>query len=94
MRFDWDPGKAERNWAKHGVRFEEAMFAFFDPFGRIELDAEHSAEEDRYWQIGLTQAGLLVVVYTIRQPGNVYRIISARKATRRECERYEHCKRI
>ena len=94
MQFDWDPDKAEKNLAKHGVRFEDAMFAFFDPFGRIELDVEHSGNEDRYWQIGLTQAGLLVVVYTIRQPGNVYRIITARKATRKERHRYENYKRF
>ena len=94
MHFDWDSGKAKKNLAKHGVRFEDAMFAFFDPFGRIELDVEHSEEEDRYWQIGMTQAGLLVVVYTIRQPDNVYRIITARKATRRERQRYENFKRI
>jgi uncharacterized DUF497 family protein len=94
MRFDWDPDKAEKNLAKHSVRFEDAMFTFFDPFGRIELDVEHSEDEDRYWQIGMTPAGLVVVVYTIRQPGNIYRIITARKATRKERQRYENFKRI
>jgi len=92
MQFDWDPDKASQNELKHGVRFEDALFAFFDPFGRIELDVDHSQEEDRYWQIGMTERGLLVVVYTIRQSGSVFRIISARKATRREYHEYENIK--
>ena len=94
MRFEWDPAKAIANQRKHGVSFEQALFAFFDPFGRIELDVEHSEGEDRYWQIGLTETGLLVVVYTIRQPGNIYRIITARKADRKERKKYENYKSI
>jgi uncharacterized DUF497 family protein len=94
MRFDWDSDKAEKNLAKHGVRFEDAMFAFFDPFGRIEIDIAHAEEEDRYWQIGMTRAGLLIVVYTIRQPDDAYRIITARRANRKERQRYENFKRI
>jgi len=94
MRFDWDPAKAAANLKVHGISFEQAMFAFFDPFGRIEVDVEHSGEEDRYWQIGLTERGLLVVAYTIRQPGGVYRIITARKAARKEREEYANYKRV
>ena len=94
MQFDWDLDKARKNLAKHGVRFEDALFAFFDPFGRIELDVEHSEEEDRYRHMGMTRDGLVVVVYTIRQTGDVYRIITARKATRKERKRYENYKRI
>jgi len=93
MRFDWDPAKAAANKRHHGVSFEQAMFAFYDPFGRIELDVEHSDGEDRYLHIGLTEIGLLVVAYTIRQPGNIYRIITARKADRKERENYVY-KRI
>ena len=94
MRFDWDPVKATANKRVHGVSFEQAMLAFYDPFARIELDVDHSDAEDRYWHIGLTEAGLLVVTYAIRQPGNMYRIISARKADRKEREKYANYKRI
>ena len=69
--------------------------AFDDPFALIEHDADHSTvEEDRGILIGEAWPGVLVVVFTTREQGEVYRIISARRATSREKRIYEEAKRI
>ncbi len=95
MTFDWDADKARRNTAKHGVSFEKAITAFDDPFARIMEDHKHSTpREKREWLIGESDKGVLVIVFTIRQPGPAYRLISARKANRRERSLYEAFKRI
>jgi uncharacterized protein len=85
MRYEWDPAKAEANEKKHGVRFADAVAVFGD--GRaLTLDDRH-AEEERYVTLGMDAfARLLVVVYTWR--GETIRVISARKATRRERAQY------
>jgi uncharacterized DUF497 family protein len=83
MRFEWDPEKARRDVAKHGVSFEEAATAFGDPLSLTILDPYHSEEEDRFILPGQTYAGrLVVVVHTDR--GENIRVLSARLATRRE----------
>jgi uncharacterized DUF497 family protein len=88
MHFEWDPEKARANVAKHGVSFEEAMRAFLDPLSVTILDPDHSEGEDRFVLIGQSPAGrLLVVVHTDR--GTSIRLISARRATRRERRTYE-----
>jgi len=95
MRFDWDPKKAASNYEKHGVRFVVAITAFDDPFALIAADPGHStATEVREWLIGESDQGVLVVVFTVRQPGNVYRIIGARPASRREKRKYGESKRV
>jgi uncharacterized protein len=87
MRFEWDPEKARRNIAKHGVSFEEAATAFADSLSITRFDPDHSEDEDRFLLLGATHAGRLVVVaHTDR--GNSIRIISARIATRRERRTY------
>ena len=84
MRFDWDRSKAERNLAKHKISFAEAITAFDDPAALIAEDPKHSSEHEvREWLIGESDVGVLVVVFTIRQPENTYRIISARRANNR-----------
>lgn len=89
MRFEWDPEKARRNVAKHGVSFEEAATAFGDPLSLTILDPDHSEEEDRFILLGQTYAGrLVIVVHTDR--GENIRVISARLATRRERKAYEN----
>lgn len=91
MTFEWDDAKARANLAKHGVRFDEAEGVFASP--AIFEDHDHSEREPRYLAIGYSGKGrLLTVVFTRRGPG-VYRIISARKATRREREHYDEAKR-
>jgi uncharacterized protein len=95
VRFDWDHFKARKNLSKHGVSFEQAITAFDDPFARIMEDTDHSTpDERREWLIGLSDAGVLVVVFTVREPGPVYRLISARPVTRRERRQYEEHKGI
>jgi len=88
MHFEWDPEKARSNYARHGVSFEEAMGSFRDPLSITILDPDHSEDEDRFVLTGRSSAGqLLVVVHTDR--GSAIRIISARRATRRERRTYE-----
>ena len=87
MRFEWDPQKAAQNIINHGVSFEEAATAFWDPLSLTLFDAEHSHEEDRFVTLGATDGyRLVVVVHTQRDDS--FRIISARLATRRERKAY------
>lgn len=86
--FEWSPAKAMANEQKHGVSFYDAMTLFGDLLSKTVADPGHSAEEDRYVTIGRAQSQrLLVVVHTER--GERIRLISARKATKRERQQYE-----
>ena len=88
MDFEWDPDKAARNLAKHGVAFADAATVFGDPLALTYADPDHSDDEDRFITFGHSSAGqLLVVSHTDR--GNTTRIISARRAGRRERKIYE-----
>jgi uncharacterized protein len=88
-RFTWDADKARENCRKHGVPFEEAVLAFRDDDGIRIFDTEHSAREDRFVLIGLSDRGrLLVVSHCYRQFDREIRIISARKATPNETQQY------
>lgn len=90
MRFEWDPGKARANRAKHGVTFEDAMWVFSDPDALVELDL-HSGEQ-RWRTLGAAGPMIvLLVVHTVSDGvgGEVIRLISARRATRKERHRYE-----
>lgn len=88
LNFEWHEEKANDNLRKHGVTFEEAKTVFNDPFSITIADSGHSAEEDRYIDVGLSTAGqLLVVVYTERE--EKIRLISCRKATKAERSNYE-----
>ena len=90
--FEWDSHKAAINRRKHGVTFDEAATAFHDPDGRLVEDSRHSTVEQRYALLGYSgQARLLAVMFTER--GDRIRLISARKATRRERHDYEEGKR-
>jgi len=88
MQFEWDPGKAARNLAKHGVSFDEGSTVFGDPLAGTIPDPRHSVEEYRFVTIGHSVEGSLIVVVHVEQ-GSRTRIISARRATRRERKRYE-----
>ena len=95
MRFDWDGRKATSNLQKHRVGFEDAITAFDDPFALIAPDPKHStATEERRWLIGESDIGVVVVVFTVRQPEDTYRLITARRAGRKERTRYEEAKRL
>ena len=88
LKIEWDPRKAAINRAKHTVSFEEAVTVFGDPLGRITDDPRHSQLEERYVLLGRSERQrLLVVMFTER--AQAIRLISARKATRRERREYE-----
>ncbi len=88
LLFEWDPDKAIRNIESHGISFDEASTAFRDILSLTIHDPLHSDEEDRFTLIGNSfKNRLLVVVHTER--GNKIRIISARKATKKERKQYE-----
>jgi hypothetical protein len=79
--------KARANVQKHGVRFSDAEGVLFDP-GAISEEDEESRGEQRFVSIGRDHVGrILVVAYTYR--GEDIRLISARRATRRERHSYE-----
>ncbi|MEM6483633.1 MAG: BrnT family toxin [Pseudomonadota bacterium] len=90
IRFEWDSKKASANQRKHGISFEEAKTTFYDEFALQFFDEESSGEEDRFILLGLSVAArVLVVVHCERDSGDTIRIISARKATRREANQYQ-----
>jgi len=90
LRFEWEERKNRSNRTKHGVWFEEAQSAFRDPKARLFYDPEHSEEEDRFILIGVSfMARPLVVVHCDKESDSVIRIISARKATKKEFIFYE-----
>jgi uncharacterized DUF497 family protein len=86
IEFEWDSEKEAMNIIKHGVSFEEAKLAFFDPFRVDIFDRDHSGSEERWKVFGIVGCVLLMVSCTNR--ADVIRIISARKATKNEEESY------
>ena len=88
FRFEWDEVKARYNLRRHRVAFEEAVSVFSDPYLVTFPDDEHSAIEERFISIGLSERGrLLLVVHTDR--GDAIRLISCRKVTTAERKTYE-----
>jgi uncharacterized DUF497 family protein len=91
--FDWDPRKAALNLRRHRVGFERAATIFVDPRTVSIPDEEHSEEEEHWVTIGLDISGnVLVVVHTFEEldsAGCRIRLISARKATKKEAKQYE-----
>ena len=96
MRFEWDRKKAETNRRKHGVSFEQAAIIFADRNALSLYDEEHSDEEERWVTMGLASEGrIIVAAHTYRRRGKqeFVRIISARKATKREITQYHNKRR-
>lgn len=88
LTFEWDEKKAAENLRKHQISFREGATIFNDPLIATMLDPDHSEAEDRYLSLGHSSQGhLLVVSYTQRQDN--IRLISCRKATRKERKKYE-----
>jgi len=86
--FEWDEEKARKNEQDHQVTFHEGATIFHDPHIASMHDPDHSEDEDRYISLGYSSQGrVLLVSYTDR--GNNIRLISCRKATRREHHMYE-----
>ncbi len=89
--FEWDPRKAEANAAKHGISFDDAVTVFLDPEALDGPDLQHSSAESRFLRLGRSARGhVLMVAYTFRRNGDAetIRIISARRASRRERAAY------
>lgn len=89
VTFDWDPRKDATNKRKHGVTFHEAKSVFTDDYARLIADPEHSDEEDRFIILGMSISSRLLVVCHCISNGDTIRIISARKADKRERQVYE-----
>ncbi len=88
MEFEWDEAKRERNIRLHAVDFTEAEKTFEDGHAFVQFDERHSRAEDRFFILGKTRAGrLLMTIFTWR--GAKVRIISSRRANRREATGYE-----
>jgi len=86
VRYLWDPEKAKANARKHGVEFADAVGVLEDPWA-ITAEDPDAEGEPRFLALGMDVLGrVLVVIYAFR--GDEIRIISARKATRKEREEY------
>ena len=88
LEFEWDVSKASWNAEKHGVTFDEALTAFGDPLAWIFDDPDHSTDEPRELLIGHSLRRRLIVVCFTEREGRI-RILSARRATKRERQDYE-----
>ncbi|MCB9419599.1 MAG: BrnT family toxin [Ardenticatenaceae bacterium] len=87
MKFQFDPAKAKSNLRKHGISFADAEGIFYDPLA-IHTEDPYTEGEERWIAVGMGSANqILVVVYTFR--GDEIRLISVRRATRREVKDYE-----
>lgn len=90
--FEWDDKKAQSNFRKHGIRFEEAALAFDDPFAVSVQDRTEKGEE-RWQTLGMVGGCLLLLVaHTVRLEDEgieIIRIISTRRLNRKERMRYE-----
>lgn len=88
LRFEWDDGKSQSNFRKHGVSFDEAVTVFYDPLYIEDYDDAHSDEEDWFKVIGESSVRRLLVVIYVERAG-IIRIISSRFATKNERRYYE-----
>jgi uncharacterized protein len=87
VRYEWDDGKAADNLRKHGVDFMDAIEALEDPNRLEDIDSRFAYDEERIRVIGMARGKALFAVVTF--PGeDVCRIITARKATKHEQDRY------
>jgi uncharacterized DUF497 family protein len=93
VRVEWDVRKAESNWRKHGVRFENAAQVFRDPLHET-VDDPFAVGEARMITVGAVRGyGLLVVVHTLEGEGTldeIVRLISARRPEPHERRKYEN----
>ena len=86
MRYEWDEAKNRSNFAKHGLRFEDAELVFFGPCITF-VDDRFDYGEERLLTLGLLAGRLVVIAHAPRDEGT--RIISMRKGNRREQEIYK-----
>lgn len=94
LKFSWDPRKARSNENKHGVSFEEAETVFLDDDALLAGDPDHSEDEDRFILLGVSaRLRILVVCHCYRESESQIRLISARKADRKERSAYQDRRR-
>lgn len=92
LGFEWDKGNVDKSYQKHGITPNEAEEVFVDKNVGVERDIKHQESEERYIAIGMTlNEKLLFVVFTVR--GNLIRVISSRKANKKERRLYEEAKK-
>ena len=87
--FDWNENKNQINIKKHGIGFDEASSVFYDEKAILFDDPIHSEYEDRFLLLGVSNnANICLVCHCYRESDTVIRIISARRATKKEVDRY------
>jgi uncharacterized DUF497 family protein len=87
MKITWDPAKAESNFRKHKIRFSDAEAVLSDPMA-LTIEDKTAQSEERFVSVGADALSrVVVVVYAYREDD--IRLISARRATRRERKAYE-----
>lgn len=87
--FDWNENKNQINIKKHGIGFDEASSVFYDEKAILFDDPIHSEYEDRFLLLGVSNnANICMVCHCYREFDTVIRIISARRATKKEADRY------
>ena len=94
LTFTWDERKSRENERKHGVSFEEAQSAFFDEDALLFFDPDHSDSEDRFLFLGRSyRLRVLLICHCFRESEQIVRIISARRATKKERSVYKEGRR-
>jgi len=89
IEFEWDNKKDKSNQKKHNVSFEEAKSAFLDPNAMSFYDPDHSKDGDRFILLGISHdLRALVVCHCFKDDEKIIRIISARKADKKEQKVY------
>lgn len=86
MRFEWDPEKARKNLLKHGVAFADATAVFSGPVVQAP-DVRRDYGENRWITVGAMGGAVVVVIVTTHR-GEIVRLISARRASRKERANY------
>ena len=91
IHFEWSETKNRINKTKHKISFEEASTVFYDSNAILFDDPDHSASEDRFLILGITRGlHICIVSHCYRKENEIIRIISARKATKNEIEKYNN----
>ena len=94
MKYEWDENKNKLNQQKHGISFEEAKEVFEDALQISKLDHRFNHFEERWITVGATSKHKVLVVANLfftDEGEEIIRIISARKANKKERESYERC---
>jgi uncharacterized DUF497 family protein len=94
LKFEWNQNKEKENIKKHSVSFEEARTAFYDTNAFQFFDPDHSKNEDRFILLGLSfKPRILIVCHCYREDESTIRLISARKADKKEEKEYWRLKK-